>query len=117
MPCIPWWHIPRLTAFPSGIFRGAWQAGGVVEVGAEVVEVVVVEVVVVVVVVEVVEVVVVEVVVDEAQDPSGRVSSKEQTWQSAGLVWQSEHEVSMFSQLLKRIQRCLKTVVIHILNY
>ena len=83
----------------------------VVVVEAEVV--VVVEVVVVEVEAEVVEVVVVE----DAQDPSGRVSSKEQTWQSAGLVVQSEHEVSMFSQLLKRMQRCLKTVVIHILNY
>ena len=48
-----------------------------------------------------------------AQDPSGRVSSKEQTWQSAGLVWQSEHEVTMVSQLLKRMQTCLKTVVLH----
>ena len=48
---------------------------------------------------------------DEEQDPSGRVSSKEQTWQSAGLVWQSEHEVTMVSQLLKRMQTCLKTVV------
>ena len=52
-----------------------------------------------------------------AQDPSGRVSSKEQTWQSAGLVWQSEHEVTMVSQLLKRMQTCLKTVVIHLGNY
>ena len=52
-----------------------------------------------------------------AQDPSGRVSSKEQTWQSAGLVWQSEHEVTMVSQLLKRMQTCLKTVVIHLGKY
>ena len=51
-----------------------------------------------------------------AQDPSGRVSSKEQTWQSAGPVWQSEHEVTMVSQLLKRMQTCLKTVVIHLAN-
>ena len=52
-----------------------------------------------------------------AQEPSGRVSSKEQTWQSAGLVWPSEHEVAMVSQLLKRMQTCLKTVVIHLGNY
>ena len=52
-----------------------------------------------------------------AQDPSGRVSSKEQTWQSAGLVWQSEHEVTTVSQLLKSMQTCLKTVVIHLGNY
>ena len=66
----------------------------------------------VVVVVEVVMVVVVvELKVDVAQDPSWRVSSKEQTLQSAGLVWQSEQEVTMVSQLLKRMQMCLKTVV------
>ena len=52
-----------------------------------------------------------------AQDPSGRVSSKEQTWQSAGLVWQSEQDVTTVSQLLKRMQTCLKTVVINLGNY
>ena len=51
-----------------------------------------------------------------AQDPSGRVSSKEQTWQYAGLVWQSEHEVTMVSQLLKRLQICLEIMVIHLGN-
>ena len=51
-----------------------------------------------------------------AQDPSGRVSSKEQTLQSVGLVWQSEHEVTMVSQLLYRIQKCLKTVVKHLVK-
>ena len=32
-------------------------------------------------------------------------------------MWQSEHEVTMVSQLLKRMQTCLKTVVIHHENY
>ena len=44
------------------------------------------------------------------------MSSKEQTWQSAGLVWQSEHEVTMVSQLLKRLQICLEIMVIHLGN-
>ena len=39
------------------------------------------------------------------------------TWQFAGLVWQSEQEVTMVSQWLKRMQTCLKTVVIPFGNY
>ena len=83
-----------------------------------VVVVVVVEVVVVVVmvVVEVIEVVEVVMVVDEAQDPSGKVSSKEQTWQSAGLVWQSVQEVWMESQLLSRLQTSLEKVMLYLMN-
>ena len=34
-----------------------------------------------------------------------------------GLVWQSEHEVTMVLQLLKRMQRCLRTVVSKLENY